>query len=83
MWREKNGFPPDFAVYQLFHPFLYYWTLRAENELPIAAITCCYILRKREKANSTLRLYLYTFQDPQRMDSIVLMKKAQFNLIRR
>lgn len=79
----KNGFPPDFAIYQLFHPFLYYWTLRAENALPISAITCCYVLRKRDDANSTLRLYLYTFQDPQRMDSIILMKKAQFNLIRR
>jgi hypothetical protein len=79
----KNGNPEDFAVYQLFHPFRYYCILKHENDLDIRQITCCYILRTKNKDESIIRLYNYTFDDENRIDSIKLLKKAQYILKKR
>jgi hypothetical protein len=83
IFEGKNGFPKDFAVYQLYHPFKYYSMLKEENKLEIKQISCCYILRKKENNNSILRLYNYIFEDENNMASIKLLKKAQYNLIKR
>jgi hypothetical protein len=83
IFEGKNNFPENFAVYQLFHPFLYYQKLRTENKLSISAINCCYLLRKRTEGDSTIRIYLYTFEEPEEMSSIKLLKCAQYNLIKR
>ena len=83
IFEGKNGFPENFAIYQLFHPFKYYSTLKNEKKLKIEQITCCYILRKRERGRSVLRLYNYTFEEEDDMTSIKLLKNAQYNLIRR
>lgn len=83
VFEGKNGFPENFAVYQLFHPFKYYSILKNENKLDIKQITCCYILRTREKESSVLRLYNYTFEDENNIASIKLLKNAQYNLIKR
>lgn len=82
-FEGKNGFPHDFAVYQLFHPFKYYSVLKEQKKLEVKIITCCYILRKRERKKTILRLYNYTFENGNDMSSIKLLKKAQYNLIRR
>jgi hypothetical protein len=79
----KNGFPEDFAVYQLFHPFKYYYLLKQENNIAINKITCCYVLRRKQQDASILRLYDYTFDDINRIESIRLLKKAQYTLVRR
>lgn len=79
----KNGFPEDFAVYQLFHPFKYYYLLKQENSIAINKITCCYVLRRKQQDASILRLYDYTFDDINRIESIRLLKKAQYTLVRR
>ena len=83
IFEGKNGFPEDFAIYQLFHPFKYYSMLKKENKLKVEMITCCYILRKMDKGSSILRLYNYTFEDENNMSSIKLLKNAQYNLIKR
>ncbi len=83
VFEGKNGFPENFAVYQLFHPFKYYCELKRTKRLDIKAITCCYILRKRAGADSVLRLYNYTFEDADDMASIKLLKCAQYNLKKR
>jgi hypothetical protein len=83
IFEGKNGFPKNFAVYQLFHPFKYYAELRKGKKLDVRQITCCYILRKRQKGISTLRLYNYTFKDEDDMASIELLKNAQYNLVKR
>jgi len=83
IFEGKNGFPENFAVYQLFHPFKYYSVLRAEKRLNVAQITCCYILRKRKRSGSSLRLYNYTFRDANNMGSIKLLKSAQYDLVKR
>lgn len=83
VFEGKNGFPNDFAVYQLFHPFKYFTILQKEKQLDVDLITCCYVLRKVEDGRSVLRLYNYTFEDDKNIGSIKLLKNAQYNLIRR
>lgn len=83
IFEGKNGFPENFAVYQLFHPFKYFFLLKEEKKLDVKEITCCYVLRKKEEGMSILRLYNYTFEDENNMKSIRLLKNAQYNLIRR
>ena len=83
IFEGKNGFPENFAVYQLFHPFKYYSILKEKKKLDVEQITCCYVLRKKERESSVLRLYNYTFEDENYMSSIKLLKNAQYNLIKR
>ena len=83
VFEGKNGFPKDFAIYQLFHPYKYYCNIKRENKLPIDTITCCYVLRCRDDQKSVLRLYNYTFTDENEISSIKLLKKAQYTLIKR
>jgi len=83
VFEGKNGFPENFAIYQIFHPFKYYSILKEKKKLKIKQITCCYILRKKEKGGSILRLYNYTFKDANNISSIKLLKNAQYNLIKR
>ncbi len=82
-FEGKNNFPENFAVYQLYFPFLYYSNLKNENKLDIKEINCCYLLRKRDKENSVIRIYQYIFEDSFDMTSIKLIKNAQYNLIKR
>ncbi|HPS33404.1 MAG TPA: hypothetical protein PKW57_07870 [Anaerolineaceae bacterium] len=79
----KNNFPNDFAVYQLFHPYKYYSKLKQENSIEINSISCCYVLRKKLQDLSILRLFNYTFDDIDRIDSIRLLKKSQYSLVKR
>ncbi len=80
VFEGKNNFPSDFAVYQLYFPFLYYYNLMNVNRLDIKEINCCYLLRKKEKGESLIRIYQYTFEDPNYISSIKLLKNAQYNL---
>ncbi len=83
VFEGKNNFPENFAVYQLYFPFLYYHKLKTENKLAINDINCCYLLRKKEGEQSVIRIYQYTFENPNDMASIRLIKNAQYNLIKR
>ena len=75
----KNGFPPDFAVYQLFHPYLYFDVLRESGKLDIREIQCCYFQRLKRDAGSILRLHLYRFH-ARELSSIDLIKKREYRL---
>lgn len=83
VFEGKNGFPEDFAVYQLFHPYKYYRILEQEHNLEIRQISFCYVLRLRERGKSIIRLYNYTFEDEDNLGSIRLLKKAEYRLIQR
>lgn len=84
VFEGKNGFPGNFAVYQLFHPFRYFYDLNKSGEISIQEINCCYLLRERSRGeNSVIRLYLYTFDDSNDMASIRLKKSEQYRLIER
>lgn len=82
VFEGKNGFPQNFAVYQLFHPWLYFTTLCEEGAIEMKSIDCCYFLRNLKDDTSIVRIYLYEFRekDPK---SISLKKCAEYELIRR
>ena len=77
VFEAKNGEPVDFNVFQLFNPFRYYW--RATQSPPVTSINCCYLLRQ----DNRLRLYLYSFDDPQTPGSIRFKRNAEYTLVPR
>ena len=84
VFEGKNDFPENFAVYQLFHPYLYYQNLKKQNGLAIKEIDCCYFLRKKQRnGGSSVRVYLYTFDESDNLASIRLKKSKQYNLVYR
>ncbi|MBC6497215.1 MAG: hypothetical protein GDA54_02695 [Alphaproteobacteria bacterium GM7ARS4] len=76
--EAKNGFGDNFSLYQLFHPYLYYRGIQ-KNDERIKAINCCYLLGSKDK--KMVRLYLYDFRDDERIGSIRLLKKAEYQLV--
>ena len=83
VFEGKNKFPEDFAVYQLYHPFLHFQQLHDQGEIKVEAINCCYLTRDNVKNESIIRLHLYTFTDPQEISSLKLLKRAQYRLVKR
>jgi len=73
----------DFNVFQVYNPFRYYYELKQKNKLDINKIYACYLLRKKEKDNSIIRLYLYTFENPLNITSLKLVKKREYILNKR
>ena len=73
----------DFNVFQIYHPFRYYYDLQKENELPIKEINCCYLVQNKQNRTSNISIYLYTFKNPLDISSIKLLKKSQYVLQKR
>lgn len=83
VFEGKNDFPKDFAVYQIFHPFLYFHQMKLAGKIDVKEINCCYLTRKRIAGFSVIRLHLYGFKDPNRLDSLFLKKCAEYKLVPR
>lgn len=80
--EAKKNFIQDFAIHQLYIPFRYYWKLAEEKNLSISTVNCCYMLHKKSKEKSILRLYLYNFEDLDEINSLRLIKNAEYRLIK-
>ena len=83
VFEAKKDFPEDFAIYQLFHPYLYYQQMIKNGELPPeTSINFCYLLQKKERNASFLRIFLYKFPalDP---STIQMVKCAEYQLVER
>jgi len=86
VFEAKNRFIEDFAVYQLFHAVKFYHQRAGELGLPVREVDACYILKQtlRGQASQTcIRLFLYRFNDLDRLESIQLVRKAEYHLQRR
>ncbi len=85
--EAKSRLIEDFAVYQIFHPMLYYLDKSRALGIEIQHINACYILKYNSNVggqkSTRVRLYLYEFSAPDRLDSIKLVRKAEYRLIRR
>ncbi|MFN4034320.1 MAG: DUF6997 domain-containing protein, partial [Fimbriimonadales bacterium] len=83
--EAKSRFLKNFAVYQVFHPIKYYLQRAHKVGIEIAHINACYALSARQGRSSTtqVRMYLYKFDDPNRLDSIRLVRKAEYHLLQR
>ena len=83
IFEGKNKFPQDFAVYQLFHPFIYFHQLQNNGDIKVKEMNCCYLCREMQDDSSIIRLYLYSFEDPSEIASIKLIKNAEYRLVKR
>ncbi len=81
VFEAKNGFPKDFAVSQIYLPFLYY-TKHKKEGLAISDLNACYLLRRQTSTGSIIRLYKYTFTEPYDMSSLSLIKNAEYRIVR-
>lgn len=83
IFEGKNNFSTNFAVYQLFLPFLYFSEMQKNNEIEIEGVSCCYLQRKKEGAGSRIRLHQYTFSDYKDLGSLKLLNSAEYKLVPR
>lgn len=74
IFEAKNGEPKDFNIYQIYHPYLYYYN----SGLNFKQIVCVYLVRNRD----SLKLWSYTFNEPLHLDSIQFLKSCEYILIR-
>jgi len=76
-WKNNRN---DFAIYQLYMPFRYYFQKMSKGEIEVDTIECCYVVRRQFKNGSDIMAYLYTFDDPEEMTSIRLKKANRYEL---
>ena len=76
--RDRN----DFAVYQLYHPFLHYYSLMEAGELDVHEVNCCYAVRQQISEGVQIDLYLFTFDEPLDMTSIRLIRSKTYKLVK-
>jgi hypothetical protein len=81
VFEAKDKLLKDFAVYQLFHPAKFYYE-KLKQAKRSAKVNACYILKSGGGKRSSLRVrfYLYEFEDFDRLDSIKLVRKAEYHL---
>jgi|TARA_B100001996_G_scaffold364827_1_gene334157 hypothetical protein len=70
----------NFAVYQIYLPYRYYQLKSEQGEIETEEIQCCYIVRRAVDGGSDIDAYLYTFEEPDNMASIKLVKAKRFEL---
>jgi hypothetical protein len=80
-WKGNRN---DFAIYQLYMPFRYYFLKTRDEGLNLSNIDCCYVVRKKIKSenalDSDINVYRYTFDDPDELTSIRLISSEKFEL---
>lgn len=83
VFEGKNGKPDSFSIYQLYHPFLYYYNANQQAELKgkIKGIFGVYVVRETTKTGDVLKLWAYTFSKPLDITSIKFVKSAAYKLI--
>jgi len=83
VFEGKNGKPENFSIYQIYHPFLYYYNANKKTELKgkIKDIFCVYVVREKSKAYDTIKLWAYTFKNPLDITSIKFIKSCSYKLI--
>jgi hypothetical protein len=84
VFEGKNGKPDSFSVYQIYHPFLYYYNANKQTELKgkIKNIYSVYVVREKGKENDTIKLWAYTFENPLDITTIKFIKSVSYKLIK-
>jgi len=86
VFEAKNSKPENFNIYQLFHPYLYYYNAQKHPELKdeIKDIICVYLVykeNKKDQNNGMFSLWAYTFDNPLDITSIRFVKSVCYNLV--
>ncbi|MDR3112525.1 MAG: hypothetical protein LBU55_05115 [Elusimicrobiota bacterium] len=84
VFEGKNGKPNSFSIYQIYHPFLYYYNASKEKDLKgkIKEIICVYVVREKGSENDTLNLWTYTFDNPLDITTIKFIKSVAYRLVK-
>ncbi len=82
VFEGKNGKPDNFAIYQIYHPFLYY---HKANQLSgiggkIKEIFGVYVVKTIENGVTNLKIWAYTFENPLDITSIKFVKSVCYQL---
>jgi len=82
VFEAKNGQPLNFSIYQLYHPYLYYYNLDKKKLLPkkLKSINCVYVVRQIINNVTIIKLWCYKFDKPNDLTSIKLVKSANYIL---
>ncbi len=70
-----------FAIYQIYHPFLYYYKAKEAFGEQFKEVLGVYVARHTEGGQTYLRLWSYTFSSPFDMTSIRLVNSKGYRLI--
>ena len=83
VFEGKNGKPDNFAIYQIYHPFLYYHKANETTALKgkIKEIYGIYVVKNIEKGVTNLKIWAYTFKKPLDITSIEFVKSSCYQLI--
>ncbi len=84
VFEAKNKIHNNFAVYQLYHPFLYYYNAdKAHPDIKgkIKEIYGVFVVREEQKNQDILSLWCYTFECPLEITSIKLTKSSAYRLV--
>ena len=83
VFEAKSGNPKSFAVYQIYHPFLYYHSARESSKISgyIRNIYGVYVIRRIIKGYTNIFIWMYSFKNPLDPTSIYLIKSARYRLI--
>lgn len=83
IFEAKNGKPDNFSIYQLYHPFLYYYNAKQKPELKnkIKEIISVYVVRNNMGGVDHIGLWAYTFLNPLDITSIKFLKSATYKLV--
>ncbi len=83
VFEGKNGKPDSFSIYQIYHPFLYYYNANQQEELKdkIKNIYCVYVVREKVEQYDLIKLWAYTFNNPLDITSITFIKSCSYKLI--
>jgi hypothetical protein len=82
VFEAKNGMPTNFSVYQLYHPYLYYYNLNKSGKLPkkLKKINSVYLNRQIINNETNIKLWCYKFTNPLDITTIKLVKSANYIL---
>lgn len=83
VFEGKNGVPDSFAIYQIYHPFLYYYKASLLEKMigKIKEIYGIYVVKNIENGITNLKLWAYTFENPLDITSVKFVKSACYQLI--
>ena len=85
VFEAKNGTSTSFSIYQIYHPFLYYYEANQHQKLngKVKNIYGIYVVREKTTTGDLLKLWAYTFSKPYDITSLKLIKSSAYKLIQK
>ncbi len=84
VFEAKNQDNDNFNILQIYHPFFYYYNKNNTSQIAgqISDIMCIYMKRVIIDEIVNIRLWAYTFEQPNEVTSLKYLKSANYRLIK-